>query len=289
MTKKSAGLFVGASLLITLLSGSFLFLAPIPARYLHMNHGRLVYWAFTLVSSLAILFFAPQWAVTHAAVLILMGLFTELEEQNISSFYSASASILITGLSVVLLVLVWGKVTGTPVLAALKTNVSDIVTQYKAIRGAKEPDMDVATVLALMPAIMSATLMLMVFVGTVFVRTATTARAVQFKVPEYFIWAFIFTLAGTFLIDPVKYFYVQKTISNLLFFSLAAYYFQGLAIMGFYFKKLRVNYFLRTVLFFAIGVHLFIFVAGLGLSDLWFDYRSRVLKTRFNNESEKES
>ncbi|MCC6138784.1 MAG: DUF2232 domain-containing protein, partial [Bdellovibrionaceae bacterium] len=133
------------------------------------------------------------------------------------------------------------------------------------------------------------TLMLLVFVGTVFVRTATTERAMQFKVPAYFVWVFIVSLAGTFLIDPVKYFYVQKTLSNVLFFALAAYYFQGLAIMGFYFKKLRVNYFLRTVLFFAIGVHLFIFVAGLGLSDLWFEYRSKVLKTRFNSESEKES
>lgn len=284
MTRKSTSLFVGASLLVTLLSGSFLFLAPIPARYLHMNHGRLVYWAFSVLSSLALLFFAPQWAVAHAAVLVLMGLYTEFEEQNLSSFYSATSAILLTGVSIFLLVLVWGKITGIPMLAALKTNLNDILTQYKGLREANEPNIDVATVLSLMPAIMSGTLMLMVFVGTVFVRNASAARALQFRVPVYFIWVFIVALAGTFLIDPVKNFYVQKTLSNVLFFSLAAYYFQGLAIMGFYFKKLRINYFLRTILFFAIGVHLFIFVAGLGLSDLWFEYRSRAYKAPLNNE-----
>lgn len=284
MDKKSAGLFVGASLLVTLLTGSFLFLAPIPARYLHMNHGRLVYWAFSVISSLAILLIAPQWAVAHAAVLLLMGLYTELEEQKISSFYSATSAILITGLTVFLMVLVWGKITGISTLAALKTNLNEVLAQYKGLRGANEPTIDVATVLSLMPAIMSATLMLMVFVGTVFVRNASAIRALQFRVPSYFIWVFIAALAGTFLVDPIKNFYIQKTMSNLLFFSLAAYYFQGLAIMGFYFKKLRINYFLRTILFFAIGVHLFIFVAGLGLSDLWFDYRSRAYKAPLNNE-----
>lgn len=287
MSKKSAGLFVGASLLITLLSGSFLFLAPIPARYLHMNHGRLVYWAFTAASSLLLAFAAPQWAIAHAAVLILMGLFTELEEQKFSTFYSAGSAILLTGLVVFLSVLIWGKLTGISTLTALKANVSEVVAQYKTLRGAKEPDMDVATVLSLMPAIAAGSLMIMVFVGTVFVRTSErVTRALQFSVPPYFIWVFIGSLAGTFLLDPIKHFYVQKTMSNILFFALAAYYFQGLAIMGFYFKKLRINYFLRTVLFFAIGIHLFIFVAGLGLSDLWFEYRSKVLKTRLNSNEE---
>lgn len=230
------------------------------------------------------LLFAPQWAVAHASVLLLMGLYTELEEQKISSFYSATVAILITGLAVFLMVLVWGKITGLSTLTALKSNLSEMLVQYKNLRGANEPTIDLATVLSLMPAIMSATLMLMVFVGTVFVRNDSAARALQFRVPAYFIWVFILTLAGTFLLDPIKNFYIQKIMSNLLFFSLAAYYFQGLAIMGFYFKKLRINHFLRTILFFAIGVHLFIFVAGLGLSDLWFDYRSRAYKEPLNNE-----
>ena len=183
MDKKSAGLFVGASLLVTLLTGSFLFLAPIPARYLHMNHGRLVYWAFSIISSAAMLLFAPQWAVAHASVLLLMGLYTELEEQKISSFYSATAAILITGLAVFLMVLVWGKITGLSTLTALKSNLSEMLAQYKNLRGANEPTIDLATVLSLMPAIMSATLMLMVFVGTVFVRNDSAARALQFRVP----------------------------------------------------------------------------------------------------------
>lgn len=286
MSKKSAGLFVGASLLVTLLSGSFLFLAPIPARYLHINHGRLVYWAFSIISSLAIAIFAPQWAIAHAGVLLLMGLYTELEEQKVSTFYSATSAILLTGLVVFLAALVWGKITGISTLTALKTNVSEVVSQYKSLRGTKEPDLDVATVLSLMPAIAAGTLMIMVFVGTVFVRTAASLRAREFQVPASFIWVFIVSLAGTFLLDPVKQFYAQKIMSNVLFFSLAAYYFQGLAILGFYFNKLRINYFLRTVLFFAIGIHLFIFVAGLGLSDLWFEYRSKALKTRLNSNEE---
>lgn len=284
MSKRTAGLFVGASLLTTLLSGTFLFLAPIPARHLHMNHGRAPYWAFTIISTFAILLFSPQWALAHASVLLLMGLFTELEDHKISSFYAGSIAIILTGLSMLLVGLIWGKVTGVSTLASLKDNIAEVVTQYQALRGAKDVDFNAKTVLSLLPAIMSATLMLLVFVGTVFVRTKSSVKALEFKVPPYFIWVLIGTLAGTFLVDPVLYFYVQKAFSNLLFFALAAYYFQGLAIMGFYFKKLRINYFLRTVLFFAISVHLFIFVAGLGLSDLWFDYRSNLYKPRTDSE-----
>lgn len=284
MNKKSVGLFVGASLLITLLSGSFLFLAPIPARHLHINHGRWPYWLFALVSSGLMVLLAPQWAAAQASVLILMGIFTELEDHNISSFYAGFIAMVMTAVIVSLMVLVWGKLSGVSVLTTSKTHIAEIVAQYKNLRGAQEPDISAATVLSLMPAIFSALLMIMLFVGTVFVRTARSTKALQFRVPAPFIWVLIGALAGTFLLDPIKQFYLQKTFSNLLFLALAAYYFQGLAIMGFYFKRLRINYFLRTVLFFAISVHLFIFVAGLGLSDLWIDYRSRGYKTRVNNE-----
>jgi len=284
MNKRSVGLFVGASLLITLLSGSFLFLAPIPARHLHINHGRWAYWAFALLSSAVLALLTPQWAATQAAVLILIGIFTELEDHNISSFYSGLISMTLTAVLVFFMVLVWGKWTGVSTLVALKNHVTDIVTQYNGIRGTQEPDLSAATLLSLMPAIFSSVLMLMLFVGSVFVRTVHSAKAIQFRVPAPFIWVLIGSLAGTFLVDPVKQFYIQKTLSNILFLALAAYYFQGLAIMGFYFRKLRINYFLRTALFFVISVHLFIFVAGLGLSDLWIDYRSRGYKTRVKSE-----
>jgi hypothetical protein len=285
MPKKSTGFFVGASLLVTLLSGSFLFLAPIPARYMHLYHGRVAYWIFSVLSTLSIIAVAPQWAFSQAAVLILIGLFSELEEMDVPTFYAATAAIIISALTVFLMALVWGKYTGVPLLAALKTNVADVITQYKSLRGADVEKIDVATVLSMFPAIISATMMLMVFVGGVFVRSKTSAKAIYFKVPALGVWVFIAALAGTFFIDPIKAFYLQKALSNVLFFMSAAYYFQGLAILGFFFQKLKVNYFLRTFLFFVVGLHLFIFVAGLGLSDVWFEYRSKVYKKSENRVS----
>lgn len=272
-------------MLVTLLSGSFLFLAPIPARYMHLYYGRAAYWLFTILSTLTILAVAPQWAFSQATVLILIGLFSELEEMEVPLFYAASAAIILSGLTVFLMALVWGKVAGAPVLTTLKINIGEVLQQYKNLRGVDTANLTVASVLAMFPAIISGTMMLLVFVGSLFLRSKTSQRLVYFKVPVYGVWIFTAALAGTFMVDPIKAFYVQKTMSNVLFFMSAAYYFQGLAVMGFYFKKLRVNYFLRTVLFFVIGLHLFIFVAGLGLSDLWFEYRSKTYKKPVNKVS----
>lgn len=286
-TKKTAGLssgqsliqFIVMSVLTTLLSATVTFAAPLPARLLRLNYGRWVYWAFTILSSAALVPLSLPWAISQFILLLAIGLFTDLEQMNIPMFYSALSSILISGLSLVLLIIMWARVNGMGLTAVLKTKIDEALSVTQKMQSM---DMPITSdqVLSMFPAVIAISLMLLIFVSLVFGKPGDRKeRLTAFQVPDFMVWLFIGAMAGTFLIDgetpDEKHFWVQKAFCNLLYVTSAGYYFQGLAVVGFFMKRLKVHYFLKAAVFLVLSLHLFIFVAAFGLSDVWFSYRSK--------------
>ncbi|HXG53358.1 MAG TPA: DUF2232 domain-containing protein [candidate division Zixibacteria bacterium] len=94
----------------------------------------------------------------------------------------------------------------------------------------------------------------------------------EWKAPEPLVWGFI--ACGFSLFLPVPG--VLKALgANLLVVIAACYFFQGLAIVAFFFDKNRVPRFFRgvTYLFIAFQQIFTFLVIGLGLFDLWIDFR----------------
>jgi uncharacterized protein YybS (DUF2232 family) len=94
----------------------------------------------------------------------------------------------------------------------------------------------------------------------------------EWKSPEPLVWCFI--LAGFSLFLPVGEW--LKSLALNLFLIVAVFYFlQGLAIVAYYFHHKNVPYFLRSLAYVLIVFEqLFtLFVVGLGLFDLWGDFR----------------
>jgi hypothetical protein len=131
-------------------------------------------------------------------------------------------------------------------------------------------------------------LMIMVFVSVVLVKPQTRGEKLSaFQVPDVMVWMFILSLAGARLLDKEKYFYINQVAWNMLVFCAAAYYFQGLAIVAVVLKRMRVNYFLKTGLFIMLALQPQ-FTALLGLSELWFGYRSKWYKKALKDNARRD-
>lgn len=109
---------------------------------------------------------------------------------------------------------------------------------------------------------------------------ASTGDIREWKSPEPLIWCFI--LAGFSLFLPGLE--MLKALALNLFLVIAVFYFfQGLAIVAYYFHHKNVPYFLRSLAYLVIVFEqvFTLFVVGLGLFDLWGDFR-RLNKKNLN-------
>jgi uncharacterized protein YybS (DUF2232 family) len=94
----------------------------------------------------------------------------------------------------------------------------------------------------------------------------------EWKAPDFLVWGVIVSGFAMFIpgLESVK-----TLAANLLLVFGACYFFQGLAIIAFYFNKNNVPRFVRGVVYlFIVFQQIFtIRVVGLGLFDLWVDFR----------------
>jgi uncharacterized protein YybS (DUF2232 family) len=94
----------------------------------------------------------------------------------------------------------------------------------------------------------------------------------EWKAPDFLVWGVIASGFALFIpgLESVK-----AIAANLLLVFSACYFFQGLAIIAFYFNKNNVPRFVRAVVYlFIVFQQIFtMIVVGLGLFDLWVDFR----------------
>jgi uncharacterized protein YybS (DUF2232 family) len=96
----------------------------------------------------------------------------------------------------------------------------------------------------------------------------------QWKPPEKLVWLLI--AAGGTLLLPMNR--VQDIGMNLLILCLFIYLCAGLSIIGYFFMIKRVPVFLRTLFYVMLLFQqlLMLFIAAVGLFDLWIDFRKRI-------------
>ncbi len=93
----------------------------------------------------------------------------------------------------------------------------------------------------------------------------------QWKSPEYLVWPLIIAGAGQLLAAGM----LQQIALNLLLIVLPIYFLQGLAIVQFYFRKRNISPLFRSLgyLFITLLNPLPLVVTGMGVFDLWVDFR----------------
>ena len=169
----------------------------------------------------------------------------------------------------------------------IRQNVKETTEAYKKIGLSEEQVSDLTGVVEKLETIILKTFPSLVFIGIVSVallnllalKGILKKKGIEeypvdptvWRTPEYLVWVLI--AGGGLLLLEDK---LAGTIGlNLLIISGGIYLFQGMAIVAFYFNKLKTPLFLRTV-----GYSLILFqqtftilVVGFGLFDLWFDFR----------------
>lgn len=100
----------------------------------------------------------------------------------------------------------------------------------------------------------------------------------QWKLPEPLIWAIITAGALAFLGKGI----LNVCGENTLLVMSSIYFLQGLAVVSFYFEKLKVHAFIRWITYILICIQWYglILVVIIGVSDVWFDLRSRAPSAR---------
>jgi uncharacterized protein YybS (DUF2232 family) len=100
----------------------------------------------------------------------------------------------------------------------------------------------------------------------------------QYRVPEFLVWVVI--LLGLALMLPVQ---SLKIISiNCLIVLMLVYFFQGIAVVSFFFQKKKTPMALKIFCYSLIAVQLYvlIMVIGLGFFDNWINFRKINTATR---------
>ena len=91
------------------------------------------------------------------------------------------------------------------------------------------------------------------------------------KAPEYLVWGVIGSSATLFLSDSLL-----KTIGlNSLIILMTIYFFQGIAIVAFYFDRIRFPRVIRVVLYSLIATQQILpfIIIGFGFFDIWLNFR----------------
>jgi uncharacterized protein YybS (DUF2232 family) len=94
------------------------------------------------------------------------------------------------------------------------------------------------------------------------------------KAPERLVWFLI--AAGGMMLAPIDILDIVGL--NVVIVCCLIYLFQGLAIIGFFFKRRKVPVMLRWLLYILIAVqqYMVILVIAFGLFDIWIDFRKRI-------------
>jgi uncharacterized protein YybS (DUF2232 family) len=132
----------------------------------------------------------------------------------------------------------------------------------------------------IIPALTITSTLFVAWVNTIIAKPVLTSRHLfypdfgnlkQWQAPDYFVWGVI--VSGLILLLPSSD--IKMIGFNGLFIFLTIYFFQGIAIIAYYFEQKKVPRGFRILLYTLIALQQFLLliVVGLGFFDTWLNFR----------------
>lgn len=110
--------------------------------------------------------------------------------------------------------------------------------------------------------------------GLRFERVASQMRLLEFRMPDAWIWVAMISFLLSFLkLDIPLVSAIALNVFNVL---VAAYFFQGLAVLETAFNALRIGFLIRMIIYVFVVGQLFFILSLVGLIDYWADFRRRL-------------
>jgi|GEM_PF-2931787 len=269
--------FLFSSTVSVLLALKFVLLASLPMRFFRLNYGRAVYYSI----SFAFFFFLLgmnkiEWSITYLTLILLVGVYSELEQARPKKLVINSAVSMSAALGTALGCLgLWAYKSGLSLVPFLAMKYTVFVEPIFELPQFTDLNFDVQSLFWFFPSGLGILYMFALFICLSVFRDPQGKIAPlnlkNFELPEPCVWAFIFSLAGSFLLAPLGP--VHIVAANSLLLLLGAFFFQGLAVIVTLMDNYRVHGVWRFVLLFLIFFQGLIFVSIVGLIDFWADFR----------------
>jgi hypothetical protein len=104
-------------------------------------------------------------------------------------------------------------------------------------------------------------------------RFAAQIKLLDFKLPDIFVWIGMVAFLGAIL-DWKG----QNYSINVLNVCIVLFFLQGLAVLEYFYRTLRVGFLMRALGYFIFVFQLFVVLAFVGFIDFWIDFRKRLRK-----------
>jgi hypothetical protein len=265
-----------------------------PLLALRKGRGRIPFFAaIAVVGALLAALKATPLLLPLAVAGILVFLFAEFDHADFGVQVSAGLAVMITIVLSVIATGWYGYATGTSYQALSQSVVDTFLAAAQKI----QPNLKVKAedIRHQLPSGVVITYMVMMWFAILMEKSfrfwtgmkmnlRNPGELGRFRLPEMLVWPFIASFAVAFLTLPVPEI-VQVIAVNTFNVLSFAYFLQGIAIVGWTFKTFRVGMIWRALFYFVFVSQLFLFVAFLGLTDLWVDFRARIGKKTKSTET----
>ncbi len=268
---------------------------PLPILYYRLKLGRTNGLIIAVMTSLimVILIGSLSIDVIFFAGLLLIGfMLGELFELNLTieqTTLIASGSVILSGL---ISLVIAGFLSGQGVLAIVSNyvakNLELTLVLYREM-GMSEENIQLISqsldkiqqvLVTIIPALVSVSTLFVAWISILLAKPVLINRSLnypdfgplnQWKAPEYLVWGVIGCGLALFLPHPA----IRVIGINGLLILMTVYFFQGIAIVSFYFDKKRLPRFVRVFLYTLIALQqlILLVVIGLGFFDLWVNFR----------------
>lgn len=265
-------------------------------KVLRSKSGRLIYWGLNVGLSVGL--FALEFkllSVAFLSLVMLMGVFSELEELGLNLNVSAFFTLVINSLIWTGTFLFWMSITGPKWSATVLSGVESMLKPLEVYN----PGLQVKyfDLMLQLPSVIIMMWMASIYLAILLESRLLTAQNAaegsisannfsdslpmreqlkEFRVPDACVWIFILALLGKF--GGFSGQTVEAISANALNVCFTLFFFQGIAVVARTFEKMRLGLIWQTLFMVMIVVYLFLFVSALGLVDYWFDIRARLAK-----------
>jgi len=268
---------------------------PLPILFYRLRLGRINGLVIPIISSLVMVVFIGGISldILFFAGLLLIGfILGELFELNLSiekTTLYASGSVVLSGL---IGLIISSMLTGEGVFGIVSNyvakNLELTLVLYQSMGMSQENvqlisqslDKIQHVLVTIIPALVSTSTLFVTWISILLAKPVLISRSLHYPdfgplnlwmAPDYLVWVVIGCGLAVFLPIPV----IKVIGLNGLLILMTVYFFQGIAIVSYYFNKKRFPKILRIFLYTLMALQQLILLAviGLGFFDLWINFR----------------
>lgn len=281
--------FVVLTLMSVMLSAFTVVLGAMPLRVLFKNYRRSAVWFICgLILAAVWMAGAKPAAISLATVVILVGVFTELERARLNLFFNGVISVFLAGFAAFELTHIWMKQNGWLLSEKIKNQIDILVQQAQQLHPSKV-QFDVDSLYVQIPSAVVGLLIVTLAIAIIFEKrlSGITPRPRErlskqalsrFKLPDFMIWVAMFSFLLSF-VDLQNQVLANWSV-NIFNVSVVLYFLQGLAVLETLFRVFEVGPFMKWIVYTILVTQLFFAVSALGFIDFWMDFRNRFSKTK---------